>query len=142
MTLAGTIVPLPLASCLKDGDWGVECSSIFQEVVMLLGGVQREKNTPIPSPKEIRSLSYSGARKFLCETRKQKRTSLCWDPPLGQARGSVSPFSSQMGPEATNPRWHSRDRQSRDLNLGCLTIPLDQLPPPDFYQASNHCLQE
>lgn len=53
MTLAGTIVPLPLASCLEDGDWGVECSSIFQEVFKLLGGVQPGKSTPNPSPKEI-----------------------------------------------------------------------------------------
>lgn len=53
MTLACMIVPLPLASSLKDGDRGVECGFILQERFKLLGDVGPGKNTPISSPKEI-----------------------------------------------------------------------------------------
>lgn len=41
MTLAGTVVPLPLASCLTDGDLGAEGGPLLWEVLIaLLGGVQ------------------------------------------------------------------------------------------------------
>lgn len=49
VTLAGTVVPLPLASCLADGDWGVEGGTVLQEVFnKLLGGAQPGKTHPSP----------------------------------------------------------------------------------------------